>query len=115
MLLSFSIFTLLVAIFSTIPAAVVIGCEFLFSENGKPYRYDMFQKLFTDIKNNLGLSTNHRPHDGRTHFVTMAKKFGVDEYAIKYIVGHKINDITEKTYTKREFEWLRSEIEKIKR
>lgn len=95
--------------------AVELSCEFLFSENGKTYRYDMFQRLFTDIKTKLGLSTNHRPHDGRTHFVTMAKKYGVDEYAIKYIVGHKINDITEKTYTKREFEWLQSEMEKIKR
>ena len=52
-------------------------------------------------------------HDGRKHFVTMAKKYGVDEYAIKYLVGHKISDITEKVYTAREFEWLREEIEKI--
>ena len=44
----------------------------------------------------------------------MAKKYGVDEYAIKYMVGHKISDITEKVYTEREFQWLREEIEKIK-
>ena len=62
----------------------------------------------------LKLNVDHRPHDGRTHFVTSAKKYGVDEYAIKYIVGHKISDITEKVYTKREFEWLKEEIEKIK-
>ena len=42
------------------------------------------------------------------------KKYGVDEYAIKYMVGHKISDITEKVYTQREFEWLKDEIEKIK-
>lgn len=48
------------------------------------------------------------------YFVTMAKKYSVDEYAIKYIVGHAINDITEKVYTKREIEWLKTEIEKIK-
>ena len=48
------------------------------------------------------------------HFVTMAKKYDVDEYAIKYMVGHKITDITEKVYTAREFDWLREEIEKIK-
>ena len=53
-------------------------------------------------------------NDGRKHFVTMAKKYGVDEYAIKYMVGHKISDITEKVYTQREFEWLKDEIEKIK-
>ena len=45
--------------------------------------------------------------DGRKHFVTAAKKYGVDEYAIKYIVGHKISDITEKVYTDREFVWLK--------
>ena len=43
-----------------------------------------------------------------------AKKYGVDEYAIKYIVGHKISDITEKVYTQREIQWLKDEIEKIK-
>ena len=43
-----------------------------------------------------------------------AKKYNVDEYAIKYIVGHEISDITEKVYTQRETEWLKSEIEKIK-
>ena len=59
-------------------------------------------------------SNRLRPHDGRKHFVTMAKKYGVDEYAIKYMVGHKISDITEKVYTQREFEWLKDEIEKIK-
>jgi len=48
-----------------------------------------------------------------TFFVTMAKKYGVDEYAIKYMVGHKISDITEKVYTQREYEWLKTEIEKI--
>ena len=43
----------------------------------------------------------------------MAKKYGVDEYAIKYIVGHAIPDITERVYTKRENSWLSAEIEKI--
>ena len=56
----------------------------------------------------------HRPHDGRNHFITQAKKYGVDEYAIKYIVGHAINDITEKVYTTRKEEWLISEMQKIK-
>ena len=44
----------------------------------------------------------------------MAKRYGVDEYAIKYMVGHKISDITEKVYTQREFDWLKTEIEKLK-
>ena len=76
--------------------------------------YARYQKGFNMIKSELKLNPEHRPHDGRKHFVTMAKKYGVDEYAIKYMVGHKISDITEKVYTQREFEWLKEEIEKIK-
>ena len=94
--------------------AIAMKSDFLFTDNGKPFRYDMYHALFKQIKTDLNLDEHHRPHDGRTHFVTTAKKYHVDEYAIKYIVGHKINDLTEKTYTKRKFEWLRSEIEKIK-
>lgn len=76
--------------------------------------YARYQKAFERIRDELKLNPEHRPHDGRTHFVTAAKKHGVDEYAIKYMVGHKISDITEKVYTKREFEWLKEEIEKIR-
>lgn len=76
--------------------------------------YARYQKGFSMIRDELKLNPAHRPHDGRKHFVTMAKKYGVDEYAIKYMVGHKISDITEKVYTQREFEWLKQEMEKIK-
>ena len=78
------------------------------------FTYDKFQKRFGKIRDELNLNPLHRAHDGRMHFITIAKKYGVDEYAIKYIVGHTINDITEKVYTKRELEWLQSEIQKIK-
>lgn len=76
--------------------------------------YNRYNKVFGMIRDELSLNPDHRPHDGRKHFVTAAKKAGMDEYAIKYIVGHKISDITEKVYTQREFEWLKEEIEKIK-
>lgn len=84
--------------------------------NGKPIelKYHQYKKGFYKIRDELNLNPDHRPHDGRKHFVTIAKKAGVDEYAIKYIVGHNISDITEKVYTQREFDWLRTEIEKIK-
>lgn len=35
-------------------------------------------------------------------------------YAIKYIVGHAVNDLTEEVYTDRSIEWLSTEIEKIR-
>jgi integrase len=78
------------------------------------FTYDKYQKRFCKIRDYLNLNNQHRAHDGRMQFVTSAKKYGVDEYAIKYIVGHSIQDITERVYTKRETEWLKTEIEKIK-
>lgn len=78
------------------------------------FAYIRYKNCFNMIRDELNLKSEHRPHDGRKHFVTMAKKYGVDEYAIKYMVGHKISDITEKVYTQREFEWLKQEIEKIR-
>lgn len=97
-----------------------LGSKYLFNctdgRSGKPtmLTYQRYQKGFGMIRDELKLNPEHRPHDGRKHFVTAAKKAGVDEYAIKYMVGHKISDITEKVYTQREFEWLKTEIEKIR-
>lgn len=78
------------------------------------FTYDKYRTRFEKLRDALHLNPLHRAHDGRMHFITMAKKHDVDEYAIKYIVGHAITDITEKVYTKRELAWLTSEIEKIK-
>lgn len=98
-----------------------IGSEYLINcTDGHTHRgsimftYDKYQSRFIKIRDELKLNTLHRAHDGRMHFVTAAKKYGVDEYAIKYMVGHAITDVTEKVYTKRELDWLKSEIEKIK-
>lgn len=80
----------------------------------RPFDYDRFRLRYQTIVEKLSLSPEHRPHDGRKHFITMAKKYEVDEYAIKYVVGHKITDVTEAVYTVREPAWLASEIAKIK-
>ena len=55
----------------------------------------------------------HTPHDTRHTFITKAKESGVDEYILKLIVGHAIDDITEKVYTHRTLDELKQEIEKI--
>lgn len=101
--------------------ATSIGSEYLINctdtqthRSNIKFTYDKYQQRFNKIKRQLNLNELHRAHDGRMHFITMAKKYGVDEYAIKYIVGHAINDVTEKVYTKREIDWLQTEIKKIK-
>lgn len=98
-----------------------LGSEYLINCNESPNRkssfrftYDKYRTRFEKIVSVLNLNDQHRSHDGRMHFVTAAKKYSVDEYAIKYIIGHAISDITEKVYTNREIDWLKEEIEKIK-
>ena len=75
--------------------------------------YERYRQGFVDTIKRLELR-EHTPHDCRVRFVTHAKKCGVDEYAIKLLVGHAIDDLTERVYTKRDFQWLNLEIEKIK-
>lgn len=101
--------------------AIEIGSKYLINCldththcNSYMLTYDKYQQRFNKIINRLNLNSDHRAHDGRVHFITMAKKYNVDEYAIKYMVGHSINDITEKVYTKREIDWLIDEMKKIK-
>lgn len=102
--------------------AIELGSDYLINctdaqthaANSLKFTYDKYSHRFKKIVSELNLNSEHRPHDPRMHFITMAKKYEVDEYAIKYIAGHKIQDITEKVYTQREVEWLQKEIEKIK-
>lgn len=75
--------------------------------------YDKYSGRFNKVIEALDLNPDHRPHDPRNTFITMAKKSKFDEYALKLVVGHKIQDITEGTYTTRDIEWIREDIEKI--
>ena len=91
------------------------GHEYLLTdENGLLLTYDKYRHRFEPMIRTLNLKPDHRAHDGRKTFITLAKKYNVDEYAIKYMVGHAINDLTEKVYTERDSEFLKNEIAKIK-
>lgn len=101
--------------------AISLGSKYLFNCTDKATKrsslkltYGKYRERFIEVRDKLNLNPEHRPHDPRMHFTTMAKKYKMDEYAIKYIVGHSISDITEKVYTKRDIEWLKEEIENIK-
>lgn len=88
--------------------AIKKGSKYLFPGKGsEAFSYSRYYKTFRDA------IPNHKPHDPRKHFVTMAKKAGVDEYAIKLIVGHAIDDITESVYTERDIKWLHKELSKV--
>ena len=75
-------------------------------------RYEFYARHFNQTVKALGIAPHHS-HDCRKTFVTHAKEAGVDEYAIKRLVGHRIQDLTERVYTDRSIEWLRTELEKI--
>lgn len=93
--------------------------EYLFTKvptkgnNDTHYSYHQYYRLFVKTRDELGLNPDHRPHDGRVYFATTAKKSGVDEYALKEIMGHRITDVTESRYVKRDLAWLAKELKKI--
>lgn len=74
--------------------------------------YKTYTRAFHQVCKEYHLE-GHRPHDPRKFFVTTAKKYNMDEYAIKLIVGHAITDITENVYTERSVDWLKQEMSKI--
>lgn len=77
-------------------------------------RYASFSvQLVNEVVPLLSLNPEHKGHDGRVTFVTLAKKYNMDEYAIKRLIGHHISDLTERVYTQRSVDWLKNEIKKI--
>lgn len=83
-------------------------------EDGSPMSVFNYNVRFKNVIKKYHLNPDHRPHDPRKDFVTEAKRYKVDEYALKRVVGHSIKDITERVYTERDVSWLKEEIEKIK-
>lgn len=75
--------------------------------------YLNYYRKFVAAMSEYKLNDTHRPHDPRKYFITVAKKYRLNDFAIKRIVGHKIADVTESIYTERTTDWLREEIEKI--
>ena len=98
--------------------AVFLGSDALFNDptatkGGMKITYDKYAGRFDKVMAALKLNPEHRPHDPRMTFITMAKKAGIDPMVVKRLAGHRINDVTEAVYTVRDLEWLRSDIEKI--
>nr|DAG29173.1 MAG TPA: Integrase [Caudoviricetes sp.] len=100
--------------------AVAINSKYVFNyipegtQNKCQLNYNGYRAIFQNAVSILGMNPEHKPHDGRLQFVTQAKKAKMDEYALKRIVGHRIDDITESIYTKRDIGWFIEEVEKIK-
>ncbi|MCI7768556.1 MAG: tyrosine-type recombinase/integrase, partial [Oscillospiraceae bacterium] len=81
-------------------------------KNGSEMDYGMYYTRFKEIMERLNM--DHIPHEVRHTFITRAKEADLNEYCLKLIIGHNVNDVTERVYTHRTIENLRTEIEKIK-
>jgi len=82
------------------------------SQTGKHMTYDKYRKRFDKVMAHFGW--DNRPHDTRHTFITLAKRYGMVDGALKNIIGHQTGDLTEDVYTHRTLEDLQMEIEKIK-
>ena len=96
--------------------AKTMNSDYLFNdENGQQgtwLTYDKYRGRWKKIMKKLEM--DHKPHDTRHTFITKAKNVNMNEYILKLIVGHEVQDITEKVYTHRTLEDLQKEILKIK-
>ena len=96
--------------------AISLNSQYLFNDEdgqqGTHLTYDKYRGRWKKIMKRLNM--NHKPHDTRHTFITKTKIADMNEYILKMIVGHAINDITEDTYTHRTIDELHTEIQKIK-
>ena len=94
------------------------GSEYLFNDvtkkQGIGLSRDQYLSRFNKIMEILKFNKIYTPHCTRHTFITKAKNVGMNEYILKRIVGHKINDLTEKVYTHRTLDDLKREMLKIK-
>lgn len=72
--------------------------------------YHAYRARFESKMADYGM--NHTPHETRHTFITLAKESGLDDNALKQIVGHS-GDFTERTYTHRRKEMLMKEMKKL--
>ena len=86
--------------------------KLIVNTHGTEVKYETYRRCFKSMCEDLGIQ-EHKLHDPRKFFITTAKRSGLDEYALKLIVGHSIKDVTESVYTERSPEWLFNEISKI--
>ena len=89
------------------------GDRLICQENGKPLQANKYREsVFHEITEKIGASTA-TPHWCRHTAASRMKMAGVDELAVKRILGHSDKDVTEH-YTHIDITFLRSEMEKVR-
>lgn len=88
------------------------GNKYLITKDNKKINYATYRLSYWN-KMNHALGFKHTPHDTRHTFTTFADRCDVHKVALKRILGHSLNDITDH-YTHKNLEELLKEINKIK-
>ena len=73
---------------------------YLIEQNGKNMTYSQYRTHWKALTKELHL--DHLPHDCRHTFATLMDTAGANKLAIKKIMGHSSQDITDKIYTHKE-------------
>lgn len=100
--------------------AKTIGSDYLFNDSSKKkgigLSYDQYLSRFNNVLEALNFRKEITPHYTRHTFITKAKSDAVNmnDYILKLIVGHKIDDLTEDVYTHRDLKDLQNAINLIK-
>lgn len=68
---------------------------------------------FDSVRKEL-FKTEHITHDARHTFISRADDSGINENALKKIVGHSLSGVTGKAYTHKDIKTLIQEVDKIK-
>lgn len=97
--------------------AISFRSEYLFNDvskkKGLGLSDDQYSSRFNSVMTTLGFGTKYTPHCTRHTFITKGKSAGMNEFILKRIIGHKITDLTERVYTHRTLDELKTEMQKI--
>ncbi|MDE5909307.1 MAG: tyrosine-type recombinase/integrase [Lachnospiraceae bacterium] len=92
-----------------------LGSEYLFNDingqRGTVMTYDKYRSRFNKIMARFDMK--HRPHETRHTFSTLAKAYGMKDNIRKMIMGHSLDDFTDRVYTHPMMEELCQEMGKI--
>ena len=81
------------------------GDVLFYTDRGNPMSYaSLKNNYWPQMMQDLGM--DHQPHDGRHTCSTNLDRKGANKMTIKFILGHKSQDVTEKVYTHKVIEDL---------
>ncbi len=94
------------AILSMVTELTLKPGKFMLTTNhNKPLRYGTYKTALSAL--------GHTPHDTRHTFASYAHKSGMDELAVKRILGHHVAGITEAVYTHLDEAFLKREMSRF--